>query len=389
MEGRVFIFSPTCTERFNKVNNISCYVGAASNKIYSISKSLNEKGVKVKNVMSPITTSEKNKKIIRGLSYRELGIDYYFMLTTSIRFLNRILASITYLFFYIFNVRKRDRVVIYNFFPEYIFICILGRLLNNPIILDIEDGVREDEQGIRGLANRLSFKLINSLVRKDKIVANTFLNSKYSNDNGFICYGAVSPVTKDYSCDDIIFSNEKVKVLFGGALFKETGTELYLEMLSNIAQSKYRDSFKFYITGYGDQGFINKIRNEYKMLDVEVLTGISQHDYFSILSECNIGLNLKIPSEDMSVTTFPSKVVEIINNDMLLISTKVSDIPYIFSENEVVFLSENTGQCLANCLTSINNDRGMIDSYQRKSKAKLVNVMSFESVGQRLKEFMF
>jgi glycosyltransferase involved in cell wall biosynthesis len=114
---------------------------------------------------------------------------------------------------------------------------------------------------------------------------------------------------------------------------------------------------------------------------------VSTGEYRQILQDSHLGLCLKLPSSSMGATTFPSKVVELASNGLLVVSTKVSDVPLILDNSCAFLLGEATAQALANALTEIASHPEKSGATALKGQQKIAALLSEETVGAGLLQF--
>ena len=88
----------------------------------------------------------------------------------------------------------------------------------------------------------------------------------------------------------------------------------------------------------------------------------------------------------MGMTTFPSKIVEYSIGGLLIFSSRVSDVPYLFTDEEVCF-TETAEDVLGN-LRGVLADIPGAEVRGRRGREKSLKLFSQEEVGTRLREFL-
>lgn len=381
--SNIYIVAPIATEKYNEITKSEAHVAAASNKVLSIARSIKSVGGKSIILSSPILTHLKNKISVQNVIIKEKNVLTVFFKSITLRGLNRVYASLNYLFFGIKNIKSNDKVIFYNFFPEYILLAFWLFIVNNKAILDIEDGLRSDERNLRGVVNWISFSILNLLVRKDKITSSLYLKKKYSNA-GFICYGTFRGKYKDS-----IFLHSKIRVLYGGALQDSTGINLFCEFLEKLSKAKHSNKFEFFITGFGDVAKILDIKDKYKNeLHINMYHDVSYTEYEKIMLNCDIGLNLKLASTTIGNTTFPSKTLELAGCGLLLVSTRVSDVPVIFNSSTSYLLDYETPDSLYNILIDISENIDQAKEVAVNGRRLIEDNYSVRAVGLELSKFL-
>ena len=91
----------------------------------------------------------------------------------------------------------------------------------------------------------------------------------------------------------------------------------------------------------------------------------------------------------MGATTFPSKVVDITSAGLLLISTKVSDIPILFNNGNAVLLDEATPEKLCEALLWGLENQEECKVRSVRGQARAMELFSEYNVGNKIKDFIF
>ena len=231
---------------------------------------------------------------------------------------------------------KKSIVVFYNPLPFYLLTILFCRLLGRRCILDFEDGLRSDVSVWRRLTHKLLLRTFETL-SEGTILVSTQLRRQIRKEPYLVCYGVSrqqDPV-RDWS-------KLPIQILFSGSLYKDTGADLFLEALRLLKRncSTALSSLRFVSAGFGPAASeIERAANSDLKDHLVFLGKISNGEYRELLKNSHVGLCLKLPDYSMGSTTFPSKVVEIASSGLLLISTRVSDIPLLFGEQDAVILN--------------------------------------------------
>lgn len=276
-------------------------------------------------------------------------------------------------------------LIFYNFLAYYIPSLIVSRFLKRRCLMDLEDGCRQDDQTIRGYMNRTLLKAHDYLCNGGAMVASTALIDHTSLRPISVCYGVVSRT--DFKKN---WGVPRLQVLFGGSLYKDTGAQLFIDAVGTVL-SQYPGigrRLKIVVTGFGD--YAEKIKElasgQYSSI-LEYRGNVSSKEYLELLKESHIGLCLKLPDMSMGATTFPSKVVEMAAFGLLVVSTKVSDVERLFSEDTGVLLGSTTPEELAAALINIADSPEKYREVSGKGHAVLVARLSPEIVGTELLSF--
>lgn len=374
------------------------HIGPAYQKMMHIAQALISVNSEISLVTVPVCNEFglKNSKL-GTVKYNELGVDVVSLGSICNKYFSRLYAAIAFLGFVIVNVKKTDRVVIYNFFPEYILAAIYLWFFGNKAVIDIEDAPRADEIGLVGYLTRWSFRLLRIFCQKKYITVSSLVAASFRLDKHLLIYGA-SPEVKETNCNlrklNCHLKNDVwIKVLYGGALLQETGISVFCSAIEKLAKQNIGCDFgiEIIVTGFGGEAELKKLSNIVfpSWLRLIIKTNISYIEYEKILKESHVGLCLKIPGTTMADTTFPSKVVEIIRSKLLLITTPTSDVPVLFSKNEAVHLNEPYDDSLVAALKSILESPQNYINVAEAGIARSNSIFSYQSVGNSISNWLF
>jgi len=279
---------------------------------------------------------------------------------------------------------RHSTIIYYNFLLHYIPTLFINYVLGRNSILDIEDGFIQDDQSAKGRINKILMKTFSRLCTGGAMLASSALKSQTSLAHNYVCYGVAPSVTinKDWSDD-------RLQILFGGSLLKDTGAAILLETIELIQlhHSELAGKFIFNITGFGDYSAkLEKMAIKYPNLIV-YYGNVDIDEYKALLRKSHIGLCLKIPDLSMGATTFPSKVIELAAYGLLLVSTQVSDVPKVFSPETALFLDDVSARGLVETLTLISNDRKYYFEMSVRCKNMIIQHYSSDRVGSELLRF--
>lgn len=122
---------------------------------------------------------------------------------------------------------------------------------------------------------------------------------------------------------------------------------------------------------------------------VEFLGKVSRETYRQIIGEAHVGLALKLRSGDLADTTFPSKVIEIASTGLLLLTTKISDVPQLFGDDGALYLDDETPAGLATLFMRLASDRAALGRIAAQGQHRIREYCSSARVGESLKNFFF
>jgi len=273
--------------------------------------------------------------------FNERGVNFHVSPIFGFPIIDRIWAALLF-FLKACSVEKDGIVFFYNFFPEYIPAAIVRRIFFRPAILDVEDAPRDDEPGVRGWVNRISYSVLRRVCFEDIVSVSRRNLLHLKSENGLVVYGGVdkSAILKPRIVENVI------RISFGGALLRETGIYIFRDAIHELLKRSAEIAIpvEFHVTGFDmanamDELVSNMSNND--RISIFWKGDVPLDEYESILGSCHIGLCLKIPGMSMGDTTFPSKVVEITSYGLALMSTPVSDVPILFDEKSAFMLGDD------------------------------------------------
>jgi glycosyltransferase involved in cell wall biosynthesis len=181
-------------------------------------------------------------------------------------------------------------------------------------------------------------------------------------------------------------------VLLGGTLQDDTGASLFIDAVNELSRREdpALENLQFVVTGKGAMAQnINAIATTVSRPSVLFKGSLTRQAYKDMLDVIHVGLCLKLSSSDLGHTTFPSKVIEIASSGMLLLTTRVSDVSRLFSDEEALYLTSETPEGLADALHWLLNHRDFAAAMALRGSAKIHSTCAPERVGQDLKHFFF
>ena len=278
-------------------------------------------------------------------------------------------------------------ILAYNRLPHYWLAMELARLCGFRRFLDLEDGETRTGSGVRERIARALSARFNKLCDAGAMLASSALKRQYPGQNTICCYGVAdaNEAKRDWR-------SGKIVVLLGGTLQWDTGANLFIEaieLLRNASVEKMEE-IDFVVTGKGEMApAIKSLADRPGLPKVIFLGSVSRERYRSVVTSAHVGLCLKLPSSDLGDTTFPSKVVEIASSGMLLLTTKVSDVPGLFMEDGALYLEDESPEQLAGVLRWLIDNRATAESIALLGQARISEVCRSETVGKSLKNFFF
>jgi len=172
---------------------------------------------------------------------------------------------------------------------------------------------------------------------------------------------------------------------------RDTGLDLFCETVRCLARARTHgaEGVHFIVTGLGGERELELLQVDCQ--DTPVLVSwrrnLTRTEFLREFRSCHAALSLKLPDTPMAQTTFPSKVVEITGNGLLLITTCASDIPLIFDATSAV-LVEPRASDLAEAILAVAARPLQMQTIASRGRAVAGEVFDEISVGARLLTFL-
>ncbi|CDY73905.1 Acetyltransferase [Caballeronia glathei] len=387
--ARQFFFAPVVLPMYNARQQQKFVVGAASHKVAGMVASIRAHARRAVIVSSPVVTASARRVYFNGFTCHDGRLACVYLPSISVRGLNRVFSGFSYLWFAMRRIRRDDAVVFYNYFPEYIPVAALlrWRLGRARVILDIEDGPREDQKDLRGIVGRWSWRILKRLCSERAIVVSRQVASALQIDDACVVNGVCS----DVAPRDRAFGSP-VLILYGGSIEPATGLDLFTGAVHRFARQypELAPNVRFVVTGFGGTAQLSELARDVSKLGVrvDVMQDLGPAEYKEILAQADVGLSLKMPGTDLVATTFPSKVVELASHGLLVATTNVSDIAQLFDDATAVVLRVAKPDELAARIAAIAREPEQYRRIAEAGQRAIETQCGRREVGARLIEFL-
>lgn len=217
--------------------------------------------------------------------------------------IRRILKAVSYPFYNIILLEKVIRykpdIIHYNWLlmplVDFLFIKIY-KSLKIKVVLTQHDYLQHHKNKLR-LAERHVFKDVNKIICLSEFVKNQFCSSGYNNvikiEHGN-SYETEIAELKMKKCVESS-KDEKIRILFVGAIKPYKGIELLLEATDKLINKYNMKNLSFHIKGYADNTYAEKIITQISKLtlnDYVVFnpTFLSNESLFNEVANCDCGI---------------------------------------------------------------------------------------------------
>lgn len=369
---------------YSKIFDENFYHGAGARKVAMTSAAMAAVGCKVDVVCSPSVSSGKRlfyPSVVGDLQ----GVTTRYMAACRVALLNRLMSMLNYTKFAL-SAPRSSFVVFYGTNIDYVLCAIVLKLRGVRAFLDIEDAPREGLNSLRHISERLAYRILRAVSARGVITVSHALAERMNFGDYCVNYGVVSgdaPLDRRYTSRSVLFS---------GSMCEEWGLNLFSEAVRLLASSQWPEGVsppKIYVTGNGGEEELKLLKEKVAgKIDIELRLNSTFGEYQAILSQCEIGLDLRIPGTEGALTTFPSKVLELASSGLALISTGTSDVPLIFDDNQAVILKSATAPELVRAIRDLILIPGRAEEIASRGRVQVLEKFNELAVGSRLAAFL-
>ncbi len=253
--------------------------------------------------------------------------------------------------------QNNNRVVhflVYNRNWLYVPSLVLARLFGARCYLDLEDGALIETAGeLARIKNTLLKFTFGLLCSHGSVLVAPGLKAQVNTTNNVVCYGVAQ---RHDEVGTLEWHEGALSFLLGGTLMRETGVVLLMEAVKILNRDfePFKGSFTIHITGHGP--LLDELA-QFSQAEgrgwIDFRGRVTKSEYEILLHSSHVGLCLKLPSCEMGVTTFPSKVIEIAAQGKLVLTTKLGHVSDLFGIDGAIYLEDENPQTLANAIIRI------------------------------------
>ncbi len=364
---------------------------AGNNRILNIAKAISINGVDVEIISPGISTFSKPKSTdackpkIASLN----GISIYFARTIRIPFVNRLIAAISIIkrIFFLKNLFKVEKIIVYNFDIEVFVVAIFVRCFSNiKIIHNVEDisipkisDFKSDVEAsaIQQMFFYLTMKVVARISVGYIVPTEVFLKYLPKKRNVIVASG----------CQEIeefyLTSNSKMKFLFSGKLEREHGVEILYEMLAKL-DNRVFERIEIFVSGEGSKsGWLKNKLLSLNNSSIMFLGFVNRQVYKDILKSVDVCFVLQNPYGRYRELKTPSKFFEYFTSGKFIITTKVGDFEDLPKKSYLIldnYDSESLKKLVLFCLEKEN----YVGFGQRKAFEYSKDNFNLLTVGKRI-----
>jgi len=240
--------------------------------------------------------------------------------------------------FLIKSIKNRDKIIVYNCDPKFIFaLFILRKIKNVSYILQIEEMYSSyNYEGLKGYIYNLAEKI--GIKFADSFIINNSSMIKY------LSKGKKYIINRGYKTREIPNHKEYTKniqkipiILYSGRLDYVGGVEVFIDSLSYIEKE-----CEVIITGSGQLSKkVKNYKNHNKYIKYNYLGFIESEKYKELLVQAKICVNPTRRKENFIENSFPSKIYQYLEYGNIVISSNFSEIINLDSIKKYIYTYDN------------------------------------------------
>jgi hypothetical protein len=365
---------------------------AASRKIFLVCRALKSAGVRPVVVSLGRGRQDGSRRYFPTTVTRVQGVTVVYLPFLQVPILSELLSlfSLAALFPTLarFGSGRRSRVALfYNRVPAYFVGLFLARLLEVKTVLDLEDGdIDWRAPTAKSLKARVLKNTFDFFCTGGALLACSALDRGTSLRPTLCCYGTSTP--REGAPAEI---RVPIRVLLGGTVAAETGGPLLAEAIRILRASRPEWAARICvdITGKGDSfHFFEKLSKEPGYPEVTVHGRMEDATYARLLDDVRVGLALKPVTGPLAHTTFPSKVIELASQGILILTTDISDVRRVLGAG-ALYLSDDSPLSLIEHLHWIADHPAEARLLANEGTLRVARACAPEAVGASLRNFLF
>ena len=362
---------------------------AASRKIFKLSGALRKTGVRATVISMGRGKQNGSRAYFPGKIVRVDGVPIIYLPFVHFPVLSELLSLLAFLPV-IWRLRRKHgkkTALFYNRLSAYLPALWLSRLLNFNTALDLEDGATTVQgMSLPALKARLLRRMFDACCTGGALLACDALAEATSLRPVQSCYG-----TADIALPKEEWMTASSTFLFGGTVSADTGGLLLISAIKKIRATApaWASRLCIEVTGKGDcLDLLKELSHDETAPTVTVHGRTTDVQYRQILERARVGLALKPNDGALANTTFPSKVIEFASNDILVLSTDISDVRKVLGDGAVYLETDDVDLLIEKFRWIIENGRTARSIALAGMKAAEA-ACSEENVGHMLNEFLF
>ncbi len=292
------------------------------------------------------------------------------------RIVNRIVSKVSFFFYLLFSLKKKDTVIVYHSLGFMKTIKFFKCLKGFNLILEVEEIYGDVLNEPKTVAKELKFfKKADAYIFPTKL-----LDEKINVENkpSVIIHGTYQVEAER----ERLFHDGKLHVVYAGTLDPRKGGAA-----AAAAAIYLPENFHVHILGFGSESekqYIQSVVNEAQGQTKCTVTydGVkSGEEYIQFLQSCDIGLSTQNPDAAFNATSFPSKILSYMANGLRVVSVRIPAIETSAIGKYMYYYDKQTPEEIAKAIMRVDCN----DDYKGKQIISQLN-LNFEKDIVRLLE---
>lgn len=320
---------------------------SAATKMSYVSETLNRLGQHVL-IVSPSQTRARHSYPAKTITLNErTKLKLFSTLgrgNAAKRALRWVLTSIKLWLYLVLNTRRDETVIVYHSLALQDAVRAAKLLRKFRLVLEVEE-IYQDVVKVPAWVRRSEFA---TFAAADAYIFSTELLNDKLNARGMphvVLYGTYRA---EAQCQRKLDDN-RVHVVYAGTLDPRKGGAA-----AAVAAASHLDAaFHIHILGVGAEREVFRIREAIASINQSSSCGLTYDgvlrggDFVSFLQKCSIGLSTQDPAAAFNDTSFPSKILTYLANDLRVVSIRIPAVLRSRVASSVVFYDEQRPELIA------------------------------------------
>ena len=258
------------------------------------------------------------------------------------------------LLFFLLSLGKNDTILVYHSLGFFNLFLFTKRLKKYRLIMEVEE-IYQDVMPLPRIETMWEYKSIECA--DGYIFPTEMLDEKINTSHkpSMVIYGTylIEPrIAKKY--DD-----SKIHVIYSGTFNPYKGGAMAAIESARFLTNRY----VIHITGFGDESMQEQIRNRIAEINslgkahVQFEGCLEYNDYIRVLQQCHIGLCSQTSKGVYNDTSFPSKILTYLSNDLIVVSSPSSAVLHSEVSKLIHFCDDTAEDGLARSILSVDLDK--------------------------------
>lgn len=328
------------------------FVLSAANKMTYICRALNDIGYRVR-LLSASATKNPTAFPAKDVVISEHTTLHLFKTSpwgSRWRRFYSVLSMQARLFFALMRVPKKTPVMVYHSLALMHTVRLAKRLRRFPLILEVEEIYADVSQNTAKRKRELRFfKCADAFV-----FPTALLHEAINRDRK-----PYAVIHGTYQCEPQLaerFDDRKIHCVYAGTLDPRKGGAVAATATASFLDARYH----IHILGFGSDAEKRELQDQIRKLSAHTECTVtydgvkSGEDYVRFLQSCDIGLSTQNPDAAFNATSFPSKILSYMANDLRVVSIRIPVIEGSAIGEYMYYYDEQTPQKIAEAIMAVD-----------------------------------